>query len=168
MTLRIIGMIRRLIERGLDDATIVEVLAELSPQVQTPPAPSTRVPRATIAVAKPAPGKPSTPTFHKPDTTRTAYRIALRGTVKTWAKQLDGLRVVGSQRAVADFIIRNGGTADSREIRANVLTYALRPDGSNKAVESAIHAMKKRTPAIIVGEAKPPAPYNGPGIELDD
>ena len=152
-----LNLIRACVERGLDNATIRDLLAVMTDTgidaVSGQPYDG-GVPRSTI-VTKPA--------FVRPDTTRTVYRMnprIFRGDRRAWAATLDRHTVNGNQRAVADYIVSQNGSADSRQIRSSVLTDRLHDDGTtNKAVESAIHALKTRKPPIIVRADKPAEPY---------
>ena len=158
MTDQTLNLIRACVERGLDNDTIRDLLAVMTDTgidaaTGKPFDGSSGVPRSAI-VTKPA--------FIRPDTTRTIYRMnprIFRGDRRTWAVTLDRHGVSGNQRLVANHIAAHGDV-DSREIRAHVLTDKLHDDGTtNKAVESAIHALKTRRPPIIVRADKPAEPY---------
>lgn len=162
MTDEILNMIRRAIERGHDNSTILDMLDIAGVAADSTARP---VGRASVQTTRGS----KTP-FRKPDTTRTMYRAVLRGPARTWASQLDKLGVTGNQRAVIDFVIKNGGEADSRELRRHVLRHKLDPEtGTNKAIESAVHALKTRKPALLRAEEKPNGGYaSDTGIPLDD
>jgi hypothetical protein len=158
MTKMMLRMIRALIAAGVDDDVILSTMSDAE-TVDTP-----AVTRRTAPAVTPA--RVTRATFQKPNQTSVTYRSTLRGANP--AKQLDKLGVTGNKRAVMDYVLAAGGPVDSRQLRAAVLTHKLRKDGTNKAVESAVHGLK--TDGLLVAKSKPAAPATMPGngVELGD
>ena len=168
MTDQTLDLIRKMVARGMDNDAIravLDVVGDETPDNDIAPHTGNRGrPRTAIQTApQTQTGRPGIRAFVKPDTTRTIYSMnprVFRGDRRSWRALLDRHAVNGNQRLVAEYIIRNGGSADSREIRASVLREKLHADGiTNKAVESAIHGLKTRVPPIIVRESKPANGY---------
>lgn len=165
-----IATIRKLIDAGLDDDTIQTVIdaTDNPPAANTPQAPPAIGNRATPAAngrRKPGPKPRQTeaaatevaPGFVKPNQTSVSYRATPLG--NTPAK-LDKLGVSGNKRAVMDLVLSaNGNGVDSRQMRATILQHKLRADGTNKAIESAVHGLK--VDGLLRAADKPQAPGNG-------
>lgn len=146
-----LDIIRRAIARGMDNAAIRDFLDLAGVMADSEPAAPARTSGgrkvARNVVSHPAAAaKLNGRNFVKPDMTRTVYMLSKAA--NTPAK-LDKLGITGNQRIVADFVGKHPNGADSREMRAAILRHKLRDDGTNKAIESAVHALCTREPAVL-------------------
>lgn len=165
-------LVRTLIGLGASDAMIDAIDAAMRGDESPAPAvPAHRIGRRAIVqprtdqygtVPPPIVGASVPPVFTRPNGTRVGYRVTIAG-----ARLIPTL--VGNNKAVADYIMAHGPSpVDSRQLRAAVLRHKLRSDGTNKAIESAVHSLKNDyTDPIIVAVDKPgaPAPTAGPAAD---
>ena len=152
MDTRTLTALRRMIEAGMDDATIQDVFdlfgetdekrsaATETHRILTAAVARRTVQRSTVAPVV-APERPNVTAagFVKPDTTRTAYRLTPVG------RRLTTRNPGGNNGEVIQYFATiDNAWSDTRAMRsAGVLAHGER-DGKNKALESAIHGMKTR------------------------
>lgn len=146
-----------LARRGLTEDEITDIVTETGAMLEPDRAPVARGRQATVT-AQPTGRRKSQP-FVKPDTTRTLYRLsrALRN-ARDLSAALDklGMRPGTNNRVVLEFVAEQPEqTADTRQMRASILKHALHADGINKAIESAVHNLSSREPALLERLEKP-------------
>lgn len=156
-----LNIIRRAVERGHDNATIIALLDVIADPTDTvvnvptrragPAAPRqtvTRVGRTIHAWRYTAPAairvdasELSSAPIQRPDTTRTSYRLTATGVKLTAPARNPG----GNNGAVLQyFATTNNAWSDSRTMRAAGVLAHGEKNGKNKALESTIHNLKTK------------------------
>lgn len=158
--------IRRMIDRGMDNETILDMLDTFGVMADSTPSAVPIGRRAVIQNGRPAVAtdKAGHVSFVKPDVTTKMYRLLAPG-----RKALAGQRFTGNKLACMAYLASQAnGEADTRAMRAAILIHKLSPvTGRNAAIESALHELK--TDGYIASKPKPfvAPPMPNTGVPLD-